>query len=323
MEKLIKHKGTHLTISDEPIKVGDWVYWEEFDGEILQVQSMDADYIWFAEGKGCLRAENAYPPYKVLHKLADPVYCVDLNGDIMEECYKVEDAIPATTAATPKLTLTQYEFLKNEVIKTMNDYPELRLGQTWFNELVAHIPAYEFVRGSEFDPFHRDEVLLDLFFHILDEEAYASWTHSDNYKRLHKEWTDNHPAVPVDTSGSELSDFLDSELASEFPTETVLVPAEDWREAMRQAEEDNKAYLQQQAEEVKQKELKLMENDMNKGVSPVESGELIQHVETTNIRLNLTTHRDPLESVKLLQDISNFISKLIDVQIRNLEVSRW
>lgn len=160
-----------------------------------------------------------------------------------------------------KLHLSEYEFLKNEVIKTMHDYPELRLGQTWFNELVAHLPQFEWIRATDLDPFHRDEVLLDLFFHILDEQAYASWTHSDNYKRLHKEWTDNHPPTPVDTSGSELSDFVDAPLALEFPVETVsyTIP-DDWQKALEDSVKEEAERYIREAEEVKQKELKLMEN---------------------------------------------------------------
>lgn len=320
MEKLIKHKGTHITISDEPIKVGDWVYWEEFDGEILQVQSMDADYIWFAEGKGCLRAENAYPPYKVLHKLADPVSCVDLNGDIMEECYKVEDVISATVSATPKLTLTQYEFLKNEVAKTQMEHPgagyeDWRLGQAWFNELVAHLPQFEWIRTTKLDPFHRDEVLLDLFFHILDEEAYASWTHSDAYKKLHKEWVDKHPAVPVDTSGSELSDFLESSEEDDM--------FEPFKKVLNSKLMENETYMSPAGP--------TSSNEMPNGTPLPEEGAAVmaadytpmQHVETTNVRLNFTTRRTPVESVKLLQSIMDLISSLDDVQVRNLEISRW
>lgn len=123
----------------------------------------------------------------------------------------------------PKLTLTEYEFLKNEVAKTIRDDSQYRLGQAWFNELVSHLPQFGWIRATDLDPFHRDEVLLDLFFHILDEEAYASWTHSDNYKRLHKEWTDKHPAVAVDTSGSELSEYLEGEDTLEWPQTTVNV----------------------------------------------------------------------------------------------------
>jgi len=165
---------------------------------------------------------------------------------------------------TPKLTLTQYEFLKNEVIKTMRDYPELRLGQTWFNELVAHLPAYEFVRGSEFDPFYRDEVLLDLFYHILDEQAYESWRCSIAYQVLHGKALDKQTeAVPVDTSGSELSDFVEGEdnydPHNNNITASYILP-DDYVKALEDSVKEEAERYIREAEEVKQKELKLMEN---------------------------------------------------------------
>lgn len=245
---------------------------------------------------------------------------------------------------TPKLTLTQYEFLKNEVVKTMNDYSELRLGQTWFNELVAHLPQFGWIRTTKIDPFFRDEVLLDLFFHILDEEAYASWTHSDDYKKLHKEWVDKHPAVPVDTSGSELSDFVETEYydpQNNNITQSYTIP-DDWEKALEDSVKEDVERLIREAEEVKQKELKLMENEtymspagptsnneMPKGTplpdegATVVAAEPTPYVESTNIRLNLTTNRDPIQSIKLLQAIIDAIGSLENIQVRNLEISRW
>lgn len=236
-----------------------------------------------------------------------------------------------------KLTLVEYEFLKNEVIRTMQDYSELRLGQAWFNELVANVPEFGWIRTTKLDPFFRDEVLLDLFFHILDEEAYASWTHSDDYKRLHKAWVDSHPATPVDTSGSELSDFVDAELMLEYPVETISGSAlEQW------AEED--AVFEK--EYIKAKDL-LMENTitnastsntlMSTGTGSDTflgnavgstapgleySGNYVP-VETTNVRLNITTTRTPLECVELLKQVAGFLGTLEDVRVRNLEISQW
>jgi len=257
---------------------------------------------------------------------------------------------------TPKLTLAQYEYLKDVVAKTIQDYPDWRLGQTWFNELIYAHPDFGWIRTTKLDPFFRDEVLLDLFFHILDDEAYASWTHSDDYKRLHKEWTDNHPATPVDTSGSELSDFVDAPLMLEYPVETISGSAlEQW------AEEDavfEKEYIKArnlimnnaQVNIVNENETTpiitnnststatitlnpgaaigynpgLLQSNSVTGQGLVYSGNYEPKIEeTTNVRLNITTHRSPLECVELLKQISDMLGTLEDIRVRNLEISQW
>lgn len=295
----------------------------------------------------------------------------------------------------PKLTLTEYEFLKNEVAKTIRDDSQYRLGQAWFNELVSHLPQFGWIRATDLDPFHRDEVLLDLFFHILDEEAYASWTHSDNYKRLHKEWTDKHPAVAVDTSGSELSEYLEGEDTLEWPQTTVnvrvglntydssskrmrrILCSDRYEKPSRYAntsgselssflEANDEAEFQSTPIPFKELKTKLMENtqfnivDSNEttplitnnststatitlnpgaaiGYNPgllqsnsvtgqglVYSGNYEPKIEeTTNVRLNITTHRSPLECVELLKQISDMLGTLEDIRVRNLEISQW
>lgn len=250
---------------------------------------------------------------------------------------------------TPKLTLTQYEFLMQSVKWEIQNLPTMRLGQTVFNHLVYYHPDFGWIRTTKLDPFFRDEVLLDLFFHILDEEAYASWTHSDDYKRLHKEWVDNHPAVAVDTSGSELSSFLEANDDAEF--QSTPIPFKE---------------LKTKLMEIKELKTKLMENTQFNIVNENETTPLITNnststatltlnpgaaigynpgllqsnsitgqglvcsgnyepkiEETTNVRLNIITHRSPLECVELLKQISDMLGTLEDIRVRNLEISQW
>ena len=204
---------------------------------------------------------------------------------------------------TPKLTLTEYDFLMSAVKWELQHNEDIRFGQAVFNHLVYCCPDFGWIRATELDPFHRDEVLLDLFYHILDKEAYASWTHSDDYKRLHKEWVDKHPALPVDTSGSELSDFLESS-----DEDAIFEPFKKVIEA------------------------KLMENETNitdgvpqstnTGLTYSDNYNPISK-ETTNIRFNIATTRDPIEAVNLLKEIADLLSAIKDIRIRNIEVSQW
>jgi hypothetical protein len=329
-----------------------------------------------------------------------------------------------------KLSLTEYEFIKNEVAKTIRDDPQYRLGQAWFNELVAHIPEFGWIRATNLDPFYRDEVLLDLFFHILDEEAYASWTHSKEYEVLYSAFAKEHPAKPVDTSGSELSDFVDAELVGD------RMP-DDWEDQVAAYTEEERIRLDKEAEEVRRKDeenekainekyriynlpadgfykiqlhetsydphMKLyryldvygvvqyadhpqvmcsansvvammwaedndavwlwkkpfgrthegwklewsnpnnptevieiepiaMENETyitdcepeSTGTGLTYSGDYKPvSKETTNVRFNIATTRDPIESVNLLKEIADMLSTIKDIRIRNIEVSQW
>jgi hypothetical protein len=157
---------------------------------------------------------------------------------------------------TKKLTLAEYEQIKDQVTKDLRDYPELRLGQAWFNELVHQKPDFGWIRATSIDPFHRDETLLDLFYHILDEEAYASWTHSDTYCRLHNIVSSKYGATPVDTSGSELSDFVETEYfdpQNNNITQSYTI-TDDWKEALENSLKEDAERLIREAEEAKRKD---------------------------------------------------------------------
>lgn len=202
-----------------------------------------------------------------------------------------------------KLSLTEYEFIKNGVAKTIRDDPQYRLGQAWFNELVAHIPEFGWIRATSIDPFYRDETLLDLFYHILDEEAYASWTHSDTYCRLHNIASSKYEATPVDISGSELSDFLESS-----EEDNIFEP---FKKMLNSKLMENKTYITDCEPE-------------STGTGLTYSGDYKPvSKETTNVRFNIATTRDPIESVNLLKEIADMLSTIKDIRIRNIEVSQW
>jgi len=148
---------------------------------------------------------------------------------------------------TKKLSLTEYEFLMQSVKWEITNNSDMRLGQTVFNHLVYYHPEFGWIRTSKLDPFFRDEVLLDLFFHILDEEAYAVWTNSKYYEILHSAFAKEHEAKPVDTSGSELSDFVDAELVGD------RMP-DDWEDQVAAYTEEERIRLDKEAEEVRRKD---------------------------------------------------------------------
>lgn len=148
---------------------------------------------------------------------------------------------------TKKLSLTEYEFLKHEVFSALLANPRWRLGQAWFNILVSHKPEFGWIRATNIDPYHRDETLLDLFYHILDEEAYAVWTNSKDYETLHNIVSSKYGATPVDTSGSELSDFVDAELVGD------RMP-DDWEEQVVAYTEEERIRLDKEAQEVRRKD---------------------------------------------------------------------
>lgn len=66
------------------------------------------------------------------------------------------------------MTYTDY---CHEVWRVMDLHPEWREGQTYFNVLAEHRPdltdGKNPIRGSEFDPFYRDEVLPAFHLEVL------------------------------------------------------------------------------------------------------------------------------------------------------------
>ena len=61
------------------------------------------------------------------------------------------------TLNVPKLDRAQIRNIEGAAKRQYELNPHLRLGQCYFNEAIARHPEFEYTRGSDVDPFYRDD----------------------------------------------------------------------------------------------------------------------------------------------------------------------
>lgn len=242
-----------------------------------------------------------------------------------------------------KLTLEEFFKLNDLVNKEREEYPSLREGQTWFNVLVEEIPEFECVRTTKLDPFFRDEVLLDLFYQILEPEAYEFWRQTDYYAELFGRYaaTQKDP-TPVDVEGSELSDFVESEFDPQNNniTQSILVESLDWRKALEEAlVADGKRLIdERKIAEMKDKEnAKAIESvyvtpqttglvyagEYNPINSVTKTSPQEQYVsESTRVSLRFTTKLDMDKTFLLVRDLLA-TNPAAELKLDSFEINRW
>jgi hypothetical protein len=87
------------------------------------------------------------------------------NGSIRHD----EDESCASFGCVPELGSTFYNYLVG-VGRTMEQHPEWRTGQAYFNELVRHHPKLaETVRGTDIDPFYNDAIIPEFLDNIAKQ----------------------------------------------------------------------------------------------------------------------------------------------------------
>ena len=57
-----------LFTDEETVAPGDVVYWNEFEGKLKTVRSIDLDYVWFTDGT-CLRIHHLIGEHQTLFKV--------------------------------------------------------------------------------------------------------------------------------------------------------------------------------------------------------------------------------------------------------------
>ena len=83
-----------------------------------------------------------------------------------------------------RLTKQELEELLNNVRYDIMSNTNIRIGQSFFNNLITLHPEFENIRGTPDDPFYNNKVLLHLVPIIIDKGAMVYWKTTNIYRLL-------------------------------------------------------------------------------------------------------------------------------------------